>query len=59
MNNGKIISEKIGLNIIRTNWFLSLYGQLPIYQNLGSGTVQQKELVSISLNYLISKKLKK
>ena len=59
MNNGEIISGKIGLNIIRSNWFLSLYGQLPIYQNLGSGTVQQKELVSISLNYLISKKLKK
>ena len=59
MNNGEIISGKIGLNIIRANWFLSLYGQLPIYQNLGNGTVQQKELVSISLNYLISKKLKK
>ena len=59
MNNGEIISGKIGLNIIRANWFLSLYGQLPIYQNLGSGSVQQKELVSISLNYLISKKHKK
>ena len=59
MNNGEIISGKIGLNIIRTNWFLSLYGQLPIYQNLGNGTVQQKELLAISINYLISKKLKK
>ena len=59
MNNGEIISGKIGLTAIRSNWFLSLYGQLPIYQNLGNGSVQQKELVSISINYLISKKYKK
>jgi hypothetical protein len=59
VNNGLTVSGKFGLNYVKSNWFFSLSTQLPIYQNLGNGAVQQKESVQLSINYLISKKSKK
>lgn len=59
VNFGPIVTVRIGLNFSRLNWFASLSGQVPIYQNLGDGAVQQKEAVQFSLNYLIPKKSKK
>jgi len=59
VNHGLAVSGKIGLNYVKSNWFFSVSTQLPIYQNLGNGAVQQKESVQLSINYLISKKSKK
>jgi hypothetical protein len=59
VNHGLAVSGKIGLNYVKSNWFFSVSTQLPIYQNLGNGAVQQKESVQLSINYLISKQSKK
>ncbi len=59
VNHGLSVGGKIGLNYVKSNWFVSLSTQIPIYQNLGNGAVHQKEAVQLSINYLISKKSKK
>lgn len=59
VNYGTVLTGKIGLNYMRSTWFASISGQLPIYQNIGNGAVQQKETVQVSINYLIPKKQKK
>jgi hypothetical protein len=59
VNNGYYIGGKVGVNYIRSNWFISLYGEIPAYQNIGNNTVKQQERLSLSINYLILKKKKK
>lgn len=59
VNNGRYIGGKLGVNYIHSNWFVSLFGELPIYQNLGGNTVKQQEQVSLSIHYLIQKKTQK
>jgi hypothetical protein len=55
-NNGFMSSIKASVNLLTYNWLLSIQGQKAMLQNLSLGSVQQKFVFGLSVNYLIKKK---
>jgi hypothetical protein len=55
-NNGFMSSIKASVNLLTYNWLLSIQGQKAMLQNLSQGSVQQKFVFGLSVNYLIKKK---
>jgi hypothetical protein len=49
-------SIKASVNLLTYNWLLSIQGQKAMLQNLSQGSVQQKFVFGLSVNYLIKKK---
>lgn len=56
VNDGWQIGLRMGVNVVVSNWFLSGHAHIPVAQELGDGSVKQKESIQLSIIYLIQRK---
>lgn len=57
-NNGSVLGLRMGATVQRKNWLFTANVQVPIYQALGIGAIQQKEQAQLSVLYLMNTKKK-
>ncbi len=57
-NNGAVLGLRIGATVQRKNWLFTANVQVPMYQALGIGAIQQKEQAQLSVLYLMNTKKK-
>jgi hypothetical protein len=57
-NNGTVLGLRMGATVQRKNWLFTANVQVPIYQALGIGAIQQKEQAQLSVLYLLNTKKK-
>lgn len=55
-NNGFVGSVKASVNLLSYQWLISLQVQRAVFQSLNQGSIQQKIVFGLNLNYLIKKK---
>ncbi|MFZ9612668.1 MAG: hypothetical protein ACO29Q_05250, partial [Crocinitomicaceae bacterium] len=55
-NNGFVGSVKASVNLLSYQWLISLQVQRAVFQSLNKGSIQQKIVFGLNLNYLIKKK---
>lgn len=58
-NNARILSLRVGSNLLVSSWLFSLNFQQPLIQRINNGTVRNRGMATIGISYFIQKNKKK
>jgi hypothetical protein len=54
-NGGTLLNAQLSIALIYKNWAFTATGQIPLYQQLGNGYVEQKTAFRFGINYFITR----